>query len=189
MTLLASGAIALSQVNTELGLSSTATIGMNDSGPRGLAGKPTAASAINMSDLYGKSANTPSLAAHTISGSASPVAGTYTNTATLTFVNNGTLTGQFFDPSTNNLTFTGEWLTSPGTTAAALYYLDAVFVSGTAVTGLGTGMALSTTRSFTLSRTGFGTTTGVFSCTVKRISDNAVMAGPVNMTLSVTNSP
>lgn len=53
MTLQASGAISLSQVNTELGLSSTAAISLNDAAVRTLAG--VASGAISMSNLYGKS--------------------------------------------------------------------------------------------------------------------------------------
>lgn len=52
MTLQSSGAISLSQVNTELGLSSTAQISLNDSAVRGLAG--VASGTISMSNLYGK---------------------------------------------------------------------------------------------------------------------------------------
>ena len=53
MTLQSSGAISLSQVNTELGLSSTASISLNDAAVRTLAG--VASGAISMSNLYGKS--------------------------------------------------------------------------------------------------------------------------------------
>lgn len=52
MTLPATGAISLSQVNTELGLSATASINMNASNVRTLFGK--ASGAISMSDGYGK---------------------------------------------------------------------------------------------------------------------------------------
>lgn len=49
-----SGQIALSDVNTELGYSSTATISMNDAAVRNLAGVPSGQ--ISMSNLQGKSA-------------------------------------------------------------------------------------------------------------------------------------
>lgn len=52
MTLQASGLISLSQVNTELGNSSTAPISLNNLAVRTLAGK--ASGTISMSDLYGK---------------------------------------------------------------------------------------------------------------------------------------
>lgn len=53
MTLPASGAISLSDVNTELGYSSTAQISLNDSAVRTLAG--VSSGAISLQDLQGKS--------------------------------------------------------------------------------------------------------------------------------------
>lgn len=52
MTLPASGAISLNQVNTELGLSATATIRLGDAAVRSLADVPSGA--IGMSNLHGK---------------------------------------------------------------------------------------------------------------------------------------
>ena len=54
MALPGSGAISLSQVNTELGLASTSAISLNQSNVRNLAGAPSGA--ISMSQLHGKSA-------------------------------------------------------------------------------------------------------------------------------------
>lgn len=53
MTLPASGTITMDQVNTELGLSSSALITLNDTAVRNLFGKPSGA--ISMSDGWGKS--------------------------------------------------------------------------------------------------------------------------------------
>lgn len=50
------GEIGLNQVNTELGLSSTATITMNDTVVRTLAGVPGSGTTISMDNLRGKSA-------------------------------------------------------------------------------------------------------------------------------------
>ena len=53
MTLPASGAITMAQVNTEMGLSSSAAISLNQAGVRSLFGK--ASGAISLSDGHGKS--------------------------------------------------------------------------------------------------------------------------------------
>lgn len=52
MSLPASGAISLSQVNTELGYSASATISLNDALVRKLGAKPSGA--ISLNDLHGK---------------------------------------------------------------------------------------------------------------------------------------
>jgi len=57
MTLPSSGTISLSQVNTELSKSSTATISMNDTDARALAEKTGSGNKIKMSDFYGKSSS------------------------------------------------------------------------------------------------------------------------------------
>ena len=54
---LSTGTISLSQVNTELGYSATATISLNDAAVRGLAG--VSSGTISMSNLQGKSAGNP----------------------------------------------------------------------------------------------------------------------------------
>ena len=50
----ASNTISMSQINAELGLSSTASISLNDTAVRNLLGKPTNVSSISMSDGWGK---------------------------------------------------------------------------------------------------------------------------------------
>lgn len=68
MTLPASGAISLANVNVELGLASTTTISLNQTNVRTLAGK--ASGTISMSDLLGKSNVSFSPAGGTSSGTA-----------------------------------------------------------------------------------------------------------------------
>ena len=80
MTLPASGAISLNQVNVELGLAGTTSINMNQTTVRNLFGKPTSASAISMSDGYGKSFLRKSFL--TMGGGAPAYAHTYEWTST-----------------------------------------------------------------------------------------------------------
>jgi hypothetical protein len=68
MTLQNSGAISLNNVNVELGRSGTATINMNETAVRTLAGK--ASGAISMSDFYGKSNFSPTTVTRTFGISA-----------------------------------------------------------------------------------------------------------------------
>lgn len=56
---LPTGTISLSQVNTELGRSSSAAISLGETAVRGLAGKTSGA--VSMNDLRGKSARTVSI--------------------------------------------------------------------------------------------------------------------------------
>lgn len=74
MALPSSGAISLSQVNTELGLSATALISMNDSGLRSLFG--IASGAISMSNGYGKANGIPMA----VGGPVSPYIAAYNTT-------------------------------------------------------------------------------------------------------------
>jgi len=57
MTLPASGALSMAQINTELGVGATATMSMDAASLRALAGRP--AGSISFSDLWGKSSMQP----------------------------------------------------------------------------------------------------------------------------------
>jgi hypothetical protein len=86
---LPTGTISMSQVNTELGRSSTATISLNESAVRTLAG--VASGAISMNNLRGKSAM--SVTASNVSGSAGGFAASgyvYTSGSPNTTVTGGT---------------------------------------------------------------------------------------------------
>lgn len=95
MTLPSSGAISLSQVNTELGKAANALISLNDADVRTLAGIPSGA--IYMSNLRGKTAETlvynGTLTVGTISGS-SPLTKGYSalTSPTTGAISPGTLT-------------------------------------------------------------------------------------------------
>lgn len=66
MTLPVSGPISLGQANTELGRSATATLSMNDSQLRTLAGAGGSGTPWSMNALYGKSAGFPTVSLATL---------------------------------------------------------------------------------------------------------------------------
>lgn len=103
-------------------------------------------------------------------------------TATMTFVNNGTLTGTFFSSITAPA---NQWLNTPDLVTAALYEMKVSLVSG-AVPSTGTmdtWQALGTTRSWTNVRSTFGGRTSVLLVKIRLIS-SGVEAASVTMTLS-----
>lgn len=105
MALPSSGAISLSNVNTELGYSATATISMNDAAVRSLFA--IASGQISMSDGYGKSAVTIQLGSYTSDA--------FNNTAGIKF-------------SSDKKTYA----TSNG--GSTYYQIDPAWASGTATT-------------------------------------------------------
>jgi hypothetical protein len=92
MTMPSSGPISLGQANTELGRSATATLTMNDSQLRTLAGVGGSGTTWSMSSLYGKSNVTVSLASVEANEpyEGLPPAGGEPGEANLNFNSNGT---------------------------------------------------------------------------------------------------
>jgi hypothetical protein len=113
-----SGPISLNQANTELGRSATATLEMNDSALRALAGVGGSGTTWGMNSLYGKSAVTISLA---------PLVGVYglaypgnTAYAEYIFNSNGTIqTGT----SDGGIQGSGNWATPTTTSIGSSYWI------------------------------------------------------------------
>lgn len=121
---LPTGAIAMSQVNSELGKAWNAAISLNDANVRTLAGRGSGA--VSMGDLRGKS-NTPVF---------SPVPGTYTNYRTLPNANYQ-ITSTIpvvWTWTRNNATNTTVDVASGGTASSILVACSAGRNSSTSVT-------------------------------------------------------
>lgn len=178
--------ISLSQVNTELGRGSTATIDMNDSALRSLFGKPGSGTTISMSDGWGKSAITISLASLTgVYGTAYPGETAY---AELIFSSNGDI-----NSGTSNLGIQdpGNWA-APTTTGIGSSYWVRFTQTGSYGTGgfggatqygsvKGVWHQISTTLYFGVQRSGNGM--GGFFYTVQIASDS----GGSNILATATN--
>lgn len=102
-------------------------------------------------------------------------------TATMTFVNDGTLTGTFF---TAGAAPANQWLNTPGAPTAALYEMKVSLVSG-AIPSTGTmdaWLTNGTNRAWTNVRSTYGGRTSVLLVKIRLIS-TAVEAASVTMTL------
>lgn len=146
MTLQTSGAISLNNVNVELGRSGTASINMNETAVRTLAGK--ASGAISMSDFYGKSNvtitlnNTYSL----VKTSSAPDAAF----VSITFESDGDIITESFLGTVDE----GDWV-NPKSAAPGSYEIRATLVDGdTPVGTLGSWLALTSSRTWSLNKTG-----------------------------------
>jgi hypothetical protein len=75
---------------------------------------------------------------------------------------------------TNTISDAGDWITPK--TNMALYECRATMISGTLTSGTtGSWMALSSDRTWTLTRTADGTSTASFTLEIRRASDGTVM--------------
>lgn len=112
MTLQSTGAISMANINTELGLSTTAQISLNDTAVRNLLGKTTALSQISLADAYGKSSVSYAVSPSTTSvNEGSTVTFTITTTGvangtTLYYTNSGTTSAADFNDGVNSGSFT-----------------------------------------------------------------------------------
>ena len=103
-------------------------------------------------------------------------------TATMTFVNDGTLTGTFY---TEGSAPGNQWLNTPDAPTAALYEMKVSLVSGTTPsTGtMDTWLTLGTNRTWTQVRSTFGARSSTLLTKIRLISSGVEVAS-VTMTLS-----
>lgn len=197
MALPASGnSISLSQVNTELGLSSTATISMNDTAVRSLFGKAGSGTTISMSDGFGKSSFAVGYTSNFVNnfvidyvyntGSPAGVGIRWNADATMDQFNYSsgytTLGERWGSPATANIG-SNYWIrftrTSTGGTGATTY--------STASTGW---LQLNTAREIVLQRTpGFSGMYAVYTIEISSSSTGSpVLSTRTGISLSTTDS-
>lgn len=120
MTMPASGPISLGQANTELGRSATATLSMNDSQLRTLAGAGGSGTPWSMNALYGKSAGFPTVSLATVPSYSAAFYTTSTSINIYLYFNtNGTWSVQDDSGEINS----GNWGTPTTTGGGNAYYI------------------------------------------------------------------
>lgn len=184
MALPASGnSISLSQVNTELGKTATATITMNDTNVRSLFGKAGSGTTISMSDGFGKSSITISLASvEGLYGNAYPGQIAY---AEYGFFSDGDVIGY-----TSYINSSASWATPRTTGLGANYWIrftQTASAGTTTLTGSGTGvwLQLNTTRYIGVSKTHNGTDYRTFTIEISTNSSGTnIVASKTGVELS-----
>lgn len=177
MTTPTSGAIAVSNVSTELGRSSTATTSLGESAVRALAG--ILLGPVALGDLYGKSNG------GTLNPSASAMAPT-SAIATLTFGTDGTIT--IAGSGTSNQT--AYWYKPATSGIGSSYWLRVTVNSGSSLTGSSTGtwLQLSTSRSFNLTSSGNGVLSTNITIEIATDSGGSNIVASASATLSADSS-
>lgn len=166
MTLQSSGAISLSQVNTELGRSSTAAISLGETAVRTLAGVPSGA--ISMSNLYGKSSVIVSVFDTNINAVRVGLVGTATAAYQLDSI------GRIFRVVNGSATQIGNWVIPA--LEASNYEVYATGTEGF-ITGspLGSWLALSSTRQWTVTQGTYGERSDILIVEIRKIGTTTVL--------------
>jgi len=170
--------ISLSQVNTELGRSATATLDMNDSALRSLFQKTGSGTTISMSDGWGKSAVTISLASVEANEpyEGLPPAGGEPGEANLNFNSNGTWNAYLGAGADKS----GNWATPTTAGVGAGYWIR---FTRTAFVPNGFGNNATGTTDWLQLNSGFGQ--GIF---VTRTSGPGVTFATYTIQISTNNT-
>lgn len=182
MPLPSSGPISLSQVNTELGRSASATLNMNNGSLRSLFGVPSGQ--ISMSQGRGKSNVTVSIPAFLGAyGTAYPG---QTAAAEIGFWSNGNVTyfGSGFGPGGS----AGSWINNAA--AASNYWIRFTQTSsygGSVYTGaaLGVWHQLNSNRYFSITKTTFGAAGRYFTVEISTGAGASIVATRTGVSLEV----
>ena len=174
MALQTTGAISLNDIHQEAGGTSGTTASVDDTDIRSLneaAGKTinnTAGTQVSFSDFYGASG----IVVEISNGTFSDLAFDSTASVFIRLNSNGTISKD--DGSLGNYTDT-EWVSPTSTGIGSSYEVRATMTSGVTPSGtFNSWIALSTNRTWTLSRSNLGTTTSSFTLQIRDTATDTV---------------